>query len=524
VTVKTTLKETAKRAVDLYLRTKRVWVAVVIVVFALMALQRFLWATETFGIGIRTDSVAYLWSSDNLVKGIGLGRLDGAGNFRPYTHWPPLYPILLSIPRLMGFDGMESARLLGALCVTLLIVVTGLSLSRLTHHSPVYTAGALVLLVNAPNLWDTSLFAMTEPLYMVLSLSTLLLLDMYFSSSRRYWLILSSLLAGLALVTRYVGFSLIAAGFLVILIQKEKPWNQKIREIVVIGVLSLIPFIAWAVRNTLVAGTSTNRTLAFIPFAPGELQKAVDAMSEWGNAVLRMSPVDWLKPVAIVSVAFLMAVLYYKLVPAQSRSGKSWLWQLLFIYALSYSFFTFTARLLFDPFIPLFEPRIQYPLFTGLFLLLIFGLYQLQEHLRATGWLFPAILTALYILGAWGYARGYTQFSAGGILASGHNTGLGMVRNNADPLLPVLDQFPLKEYRLFTDNIEKLYFISSLYSYQLLSIQNAQVDRILSELDDRGVVVVIFDNRSWGPELQLMIPGLELVYSGIADVYRVVSR
>jgi hypothetical protein len=36
--------------------------------------------------------------------------------------------------------------------------------------------------------------------------------------------------------------------------------------------------------------------------------------------------------------------------------------------------------------------------------------------------------------------------------------------------------------------------------------------------------VVIFDNRSWGPELQLMIPGLELVYSGIADVYRVVSR
>ena len=522
--MKPTVVATVKKVVDLYIRTKRVWVAVIIVAFALIALQRFLWATEAFGIGIRTDSVAYLWSSENLAKGIGLGRLDGAGNFRPYTHWPPLYPILLVIPRLLGFNGMESARMLGALCVMLLIVVTGLSVSRLTNYSPFYSAGALVILVNAPNLWDTSLFAMTEPLYMVLSLSALLLLEKYFRSSRRYLLILSSLLAGLALVTRYVGFSLIAASLLVILIQKERPWNQKIKDSIVMTALSLILFVAWIVRNTLVAGTSTNRTLGLIPLAPGELQKAVDAMSDWGNVVIRMSPVDWLKPVAIVLTALLMAALYYKFVPTQTKSGKNWFSQLLFIYALSYFVFTITARLLFDQFIPLFEPRIQYPLFTCIFLLLIFGFYQLQEHVRATSWLFPAVLTGLYVLGAWSYARGYTQFSAVGILAIGHNSGLGLILSDDDPLLAVLDQFSLQEYRFFTDNIEKLYFISSLYSYQLLSTQNTQVDRILTELDDRDVILVIFDDRSWGSDLQFMIPGLELVYSGTADVYRAVSR
>jgi hypothetical protein len=522
--VKTTFKEIVNRASGFYLRTKHVWVAVVIVFFAVVALQRFLWATETFGIGIRTDSVAYLWSSENLVKGIGLGRLDGAGNFRPYTHWPPLYPMLLAIPRLMGLDGMESARMIGALCIMLLIIVTGLALSRLTDHSPFFTAGALVILINAPNLWDTSLFAMTEPLYMVLSLSALLLLDGYLNNFRSRLLILSSLLAGLALVTRYVGFSLIVAGLLAVLIQKERPWSQRMRDSLVMMALSLIPFMAWAIRNTLVSGTSTNRTLALMPFAPGELQKAVSAMNEWINAVTRMSPVDWLKPVLLFTVPFLMAILYYKFVPAQGNSSRNRFWSLLLVYTLSYTFITIMARLLFDQYIPLFEPRIQYPLFTGIFLLLLSGLYQLQEHGRATGWLFPALLAGLYVLGGWVFARGYTQLSADGILAIGHNNSLGMVRSDDDPLLPVLDQFSLQEYRLFTDNIEKLYFISSLYSYQLSSTQDTQVERILSELEDGGVIVVVFDNRSWGPGLQLMIPGLELIYSGTADVYRAVSR
>ena len=522
--MKPTFEKIVKRIVDIYLRTKRVWVVAVVIFFALVAMQRFLWATETFGIGIRTDSVAYLWSSDNLVKGIGIGRLDGAGNFRPYTHWPPLYPILLALPRLMGFDGMESARIIGAVCITLLIIVTGLGVSRLTNHSPFYTAGALIILINAPNLWDTSLFAMSEPLYMVLSLSALLLFDRYLNNLRYYLLIFASILVGFAIVTRYVGFSLLGAILLVIMIRKDKPWRRRIRDVVIATVLSLIPFAAWAVHNTLVAGTSTNRTLALIPFATGELQKAVSALNEWVNVVTRMSPVDWTKPMLLFTVAFLMAIIYYKFVPTQGKPGRSWLWSLLLVYALSYTFITITARLLFDQYIPLFEPRIQFPLFTGFFLLLIFGLYQLQEHVQTTGWLFPAILTGLYVLGAWSYARGYTQFSAGGILAVGHNNGLGMVRIDEDPLLPVLDQFPLQEYRLFTDNIEKLYFISSLYSYQLLSTQNAQVDRIFSEMNDWGVILVIFDNRSWGPELQSMIPGLELIYSGTADVYRTPSR
>ena len=74
----------------------------------------FLWATGPHGIGVRSDSVAYLWSSENLVKGIGLGRLNGLGEFRPMTHWPPLYPFLLALPQWFGLNSLSAARLSGS--------------------------------------------------------------------------------------------------------------------------------------------------------------------------------------------------------------------------------------------------------------------------------------------------------------------------------------------------------------------------------------------------------------------------
>ncbi len=519
-----TATEIINKSVDLYIRSKSYIVALIIVIFAFMALGKFLWATESHGIGIRTDSVAYLWSAENLVKGIGLGRLDGAGNFRPYTHWPPLYPLLLAVPRLMSFDGLESARFIGALCITFLILVTGFAISRFTDNSPWYVAGALLILINAPNLWDTSLYAMTEPLYMVLGLSTLLLFDKYLKNSKYNLLIFASLLMGLALATRYVGFSLIGACGLLLLIQKNWTWKRKIRDDLLMGTLALIPFAIWAIRNILVAGTTTNRTLALIPIMPIELQQTANAMLEWFDPVLKMTPIYWLKPSLFIVVTFLAGAIYFKFVPPQIKSVNNSLWQLLLVYAVSYSAFTIMARLFFDQYIPLFEPRIQYPLFTSVFLLAIYALYLIQEKTRRTGWILPTVLACLYVFGAWSYARGYIQISAGGVLLSGHNDGLGIIRNANNPLLSVLAQYPLQENRFFTDNIEKLYFLSSLYSYQISSSQTEQINRITSELNNRGIVLVLFDKRSLGPEFQAQIPELELIYKGTADVYAAPGR
>jgi hypothetical protein len=511
-----------KRIVDFYIRTRVYWVAAVIVLFAAFAMQRFLWATETFGIGIRTDSVAYLWSSENLAKGIGLGRLDGAGNFRPYTHWPPLYPIVLTIPRLLGFNGMESARSIGALCIALMIIVTGLAVSRVTNRSPWYVAGALLILVNSPGLWVTSLYAMSEPLFMVLSLSALLLFDKYLSKAKYRWLLSASLLMGLTLATRYVGVSLIAACFMILLIQKELTWKQKAKDGLLMVMVSLIPSAAWVIRNVFVAGTTTNRTLALVPIALAEIQKSFETIFEWAKPLLNGSPQRILEAGMICISAFILSSLYYRYIPPTTDGAKNRLWLLLVVYTLSYVLFTLLAKLFFDQTIPLFESRILLPFYFGLLLVLLHALYRLQEWARTSGWLLPALLTCVYVAGVWSLAMGYYGVVAGSrdsLIAAMHEKGLGLERMVGDPILPVLAPYTLKENRFFTDNIEILYFLSSLNSYQLLSSEPDQIARVTSEMDDHGVVLVFFDKGTLGPVFKANIPQLELIYQGDADVY-----
>jgi hypothetical protein len=83
----------------------------------LVITRAFLEATSSHGVGVRTDSVAYLWGAENLAKGLGLGRLNGLGELKPMTHWPPFYPLLLTLFELAGIPALAGARYLGAVLV-----------------------------------------------------------------------------------------------------------------------------------------------------------------------------------------------------------------------------------------------------------------------------------------------------------------------------------------------------------------------------------------------------------------------
>jgi 4-amino-4-deoxy-L-arabinose transferase-like glycosyltransferase len=510
------------KIIDFYVRHKAHITIIVILFFACVTLGLFLWATSTHGIAVRTDSVAYLWSSENLVKGVGIGRLDGAGNFRPYTHWPPLYPILLASLQVTGMDGLQAARWIGAVCISLLILLVGFSIAHLTHYSPWYATAALAVLISAPSLWMTSIFAMSEPLFMILGLSALLLLERYVRSSKLGLLFISSILMGLAFATRYVGFALPAAGFLFIMIRPGWAWTQKLRDGLIMGIMSVLPFLIWVTRNILVANTSTNRTLELVPVAKIELQESLKTMVSWINPVVFQSPSASLRLVFVFSLALLASAIYFKYVPKISTEYKSRFWLLLIFFVTIYSLFTYMAKLLLDPYIPLNEERILFPVFLSFLLLLFFLFYLFQEKSRSTGWILPAFLAGIYVTGVWMVVRdNYDQIAGNrsSILVAAHEKGLGLERMVDDPFIPVVAPYRLGNFRFFTDNIELLYFLTSLNSYQLLSSHDDQIARVTREMKDHGVVLVFFDKDKFGPALQARIPELKLLYSNDVEVY-----
>ena len=73
----------------------------ILFIFSLIGMGMLYYATH-LGIGISPDSVAYIMASRQLSQGQGLTLIGAHGGQVPLTHFPPLYPLVLSFLSLFG--------------------------------------------------------------------------------------------------------------------------------------------------------------------------------------------------------------------------------------------------------------------------------------------------------------------------------------------------------------------------------------------------------------------------------------
>lgn len=477
----------------------------------------FLWATGLHGIGVRSDSVAYLWSSENLVKGIGLGRLNGLGEFRPMTHWPPLYPFLLALPQWFGLKSLSAARLLGAVSIGLMVLLFGVSISRLTRGSPWYTGLGTLVLVTSYAMWDTSLYAMTEPLYMILGLLAFFFLDNYLNSNKRAWLYASSAILGLSLLTRYAGGALILAALLALLIQPGLPYRQKIKDSLILLLISVLPLALWTVRNLLLADTATNRYLEFSSIPAEEWLNLKNLATGWLLPVLKISEVNSPRLLMVVLAAVVLAWFTGRVKrPEQEKSSR--LWIIFLFYALSYSGYILFSKLFFDKTIPLGEERIFLPFYLTMFMLVVYGLFLLEKRIINRPYLRIALI-CIYALVATGFVRGYVQETASYANLS-NEKGLGLANESVTGLeiIPAINDLPSGPV-IFTDDLEILYFLTGRHSFQINEVTPEEIQKIKEFMELRGVYLILFGKHELGEQLKTSIPELEKIYSGDDVIY-----
>lgn len=477
----------------------------------------FLWATEPHGIGVRTDSVAYLWSSENLVKGIGLGRLNGLGEFRPMTHWPPLYPFLLTLPQWFGLNSLSAARLLGAVSMGLMVLLFGVSISRLTRGSPWYTGLGTLVLVTSYATWDTSLYAMTEPLYMILGLLAFLFLDNFLGSNKRVWLYASSAILGLALLTRYAGGALILAALLAILIQPGQAFRQKTKDILILSLVAVLPLALWTIRNILLADTATNRYLEFSSIPAEEWLNLKNLAAGWLLPVLKISEVNSPRLLMIVLAAIVLAWITGRSKRLEQEK-PSRLWVIFLLYAVSYVGYIFFSKLLFDKTIPLGEERIFLPFYATMAMLIVYGLFLLEKRITSRPYLRIALI-CIYALVATGFVRGYIQESASYANLS-NEKGLGLANESVTGLeiIPVINDLPSGPV-IFTDDLEILYFLTGRHSFQINEVTPEEIQKVREFMELRGVYLILFGKHELGEQLKAGIPELEKIYSGDDVIY-----
>lgn len=326
-----------------------------------------------FGLAINDDSVAYIAGAQSILDGQGYREAWLISN-GPQIHFPPGFPVaLVLIDILLDLDPVRGARALNGLTFGLNIALTGWLAWRMTSSRLAGIIAASLVLLNSSILYIHTR-AMSEPLYICLTLVSFLLLDLYFRRSQKYFLILLGIILGWSFLTRYAALALLATIVTSMLIL-HKGWRERIRSISLI-MISCLPWIfAWSIRNQLVGDTITNRLLSWHPITQENWMLGVDTLSEfiipinsWRKAIPESGVIA---SILLIGLAITIWIVYkcilsfYK--PIQFSKPNT-LSTTNSIYILIYMLALVSTMTLFDP-ATKFQVRIISPIYISIILL-----------------------------------------------------------------------------------------------------------------------------------------------------------
>lgn len=195
-----------------------------------------------WGIVWEGDSVRYLSAARSLVAGEGF--VDATG--RPLSLWPPLYPLLLTGAGVV--DPIVFAAPLNLAAFGLTIFCFGRYL-RDRLDSVFLRVWAPLALALALPLADVARRALSETVFILFATLALMSLDEFLEDRRRAALVRTTLFSALAWQTRYLGFPLVLAVGLLLLLRGREAFAARVKRALVFGAATALPLGLWLWRN-----------------------------------------------------------------------------------------------------------------------------------------------------------------------------------------------------------------------------------------------------------------------------------
>ncbi|MCB0329978.1 MAG: hypothetical protein KDD70_09950 [Bdellovibrionales bacterium] len=199
------------------------------------------------GLVVTPDTITYYSASKSLISGEGLRQ--GIEESSPFlTHFPPVTPVLVALIQLCFFPGLEAFSLLNCLCLVAFIILFFALTTKISTTSMAFFASSVALLHPVTEQLFRS--GLSEPLFLCLSLATLL----FVCNSK---ILVSSVTAGLALMTRYAGAHFFAFYPLLAVMVGQRKWRDLSLPLIAPAIFILL----WLGRNLYVTGTMSDRTI-----------------------------------------------------------------------------------------------------------------------------------------------------------------------------------------------------------------------------------------------------------------------
>lgn len=245
------------------------------VLAGLLAAYQMRWGPWAF-----SDSAAYIAAARNLAEGNGLSIQNPSGVYRPLTLHQPLYPFVLAFLVLLGVHPFTTTQALNIVCFGASVFVLGAGAYSLTRSRVLALLLAGCMLIFPPIL-DNFGGAMSEPLYLALTLAGFICIQAHIANGSQRMLYASAALTGLSMLTRHVGIANIAASALILLSIPRMKSVQRLKAVGLFAGLAALPSLLW--QLTLPTGLA-GRSFALADTGPraGEFWGELSAvLSSW---------------------------------------------------------------------------------------------------------------------------------------------------------------------------------------------------------------------------------------------------
>lgn len=464
-----------------------------------------------FGPGVNGDTVHYVMGAQNLLAGNGYSRNSGGGEILPITGFPPLFSSVLAGLGWLGMDVYDGARVLNAILFGANILLVGILIQRYTQSRWAAAIGSTLILVSSTQI-EFHIMALSEPLFMFLMLLVIFCLAQYLDSYSLVLLVFSGIVACLATLTRYVGFSLIGAGGLSLILLSRESWKRRLSDLVLFWGITLLPIYFWFKRNADVSGTLTNRVLSFHLMDPKLVRVFIAETASWftprnlglprpvRNVLVGIIALPW-------PILFFFRELkdYFQRKEQPRRSFWTLPWILLFNIILIIGVLIINTTLL-DAGTPVSAPpRYLTPVFASMVILFILIVYRLLEDIKLhSSFRIVPLLYAGMLIGLYGaQSMEIVKHPTSAIGYTGYKLARMDVVNELealDPNLPIISNNPEMVF-VFINRPAYMWPIQfDHYTLEDREDFEGQLEATEEKLRQGGVIVV-FGWPGWTEEL-----------------------
>lgn len=249
------------------------------VVIALLGAAHIYFRTSNYGPNVTGDTLTYISVAENLAAGNGFLSYS---QFR-FQVWPPFFPIILALFAPLGFDLVDVGRFIGIIGFGITLGIFYSWLNRYLKNPILIVVSTAAIALSYPlNL--VSSYLLTETLFIVFSLLTLIKLSSFLQSSgpSRSDLKWAASFTAPAATTRYLGVVLILTGIFIVMIRSGfSTMREKFRYIALYTAISSIPLGIWFYRNFLTIGYITGIRETQDASFTDRLSEVYDVLYQW---------------------------------------------------------------------------------------------------------------------------------------------------------------------------------------------------------------------------------------------------